>query len=135
MLDFLNNPTAVDFWARHGFVFLFFMFFFPRLTLLFSSVPFGGFFWWLGWIFAPRLLVAILASITYMQTNPILVVISWFWAIGLEGNEKRFAWKIRRHKPIFQRPNFRSENSKRYGDDVIDVEMETQTDHDTKRLS
>ena len=32
----------MDFWDVHGIWFIIFMFFFPRLTLLFSSVAFGG---------------------------------------------------------------------------------------------
>ena len=77
-----------SFWHVHGIFFIFFMFFFPRLTLLFSSVPFGGVLWWLGWIFAPRLLVAILATFNYWQTNPILVVLCWCWALSGESVEK-----------------------------------------------
>lgn len=83
----------VDFWDVHGIFFLVFMFFFPRLTLLFSSVAFGGILWWLGWFIAPRLLVAILATIAYWHINPILVIITWFWAFGGESFEKRGAHK------------------------------------------
>lgn len=79
-----------SFWDNHGIFFLIFITLFPRLTLLFSSVAFGGFFWWLGFIFAPRLLVAILATTAYWQTNPILVVISWFVALSGEAREKTF---------------------------------------------
>lgn len=78
----------MSFWDAHGIWFIIFMFFFPRLTLLFSSVAFGGFFWWLGFIFAPRLLVAILATSAYWQTNPFLVVLTWFWALAGESTEK-----------------------------------------------
>lgn len=83
----------VDFWDVHGLCFIFFMFFFPRLTLLFSSVMFGGFFWWLGWLFAPRLLVAILATIAYWDTNPVLLVFAWLWALSGEGTEKKVVKK------------------------------------------
>ena len=79
----------MDFWDVHGVWFIIFMFFFPRLTLLFSSVAFGGLFWWLGFIFTPRLLVASLATTAYWETNPVLVVLSWVWALGLESAEKR----------------------------------------------
>jgi hypothetical protein len=79
----------MDFWAVHGFWFVFFMCFFPRLTLLFSSVVSGGFLWWLGWVIAPRLLVAILATSAYWDTNPVLVVFTWFWALAGEGTEKK----------------------------------------------
>ena len=78
----------MDFWNEHGIIFIIFMFFFPRFTLFFSSVPFGGLFWWLGFFIAPRLLVAILATTAYWDTNQILVIFTWFWAIGGEGTEK-----------------------------------------------
>jgi len=79
----------ISFWDVHGLFFILFMFFFPRLTLLFSSVATGGLFWWLGWLIAPRLLVAVLATMTYGPTNPVLVAFAWFWAIGGESLEKR----------------------------------------------
>ena len=78
----------MNFWDVHGIWFIIFMFFFPRLTLLFSSVAFGGVLWWLGFIFAPRLLVAILATTAYWHTNTVLVVLTWFWALGGETTEK-----------------------------------------------
>ena len=77
----------MNFWDVHGVWFIVFMFFFPRLTLLFSSVSFGGFLWWLGWLIAPRLLVAILATSVYWHTNTILVVLTWIWALALESCE------------------------------------------------
>ena len=77
-----------NFWNVHGFLFILFMAFFPRLTLLFSSVVSGGFLWWLGWLIMPRLLVAILATTAYWHTNTLLVVFAWFWAIGGESTEK-----------------------------------------------
>ena len=78
-----------NFWDVHGWWFLLSMFFFPRLTLLFSSVLSGGLLWWLGFVFAPRLLVAILATTAYWNTNMILVILTWFWAIGGESFEKK----------------------------------------------
>jgi len=78
-----------NFWDVHGLWFIFFMFFFPRLTLLFSSVLFGGFWWWLGWFLAPRLLVAILATTAYWDTNPVLVVLTWIWSLSGESTEKK----------------------------------------------
>ncbi|RYZ60206.1 MAG: hypothetical protein EOP07_01625 [Proteobacteria bacterium] len=78
----------MNFWDVHGLLFIAFMFFFPRLTLLFSSVATGGILWWLGFIFAPRLLVAILATMAYWTTNPILVVCAWIWALSGETAEK-----------------------------------------------
>ncbi|MBC7659951.1 MAG: hypothetical protein H7249_09610 [Chitinophagaceae bacterium] len=86
-----------NFWDVHGLLFIASMCFFPRLTLLFSSVATGGLVWWLGFIFAPRLLVAILATTVYWQTNTILVVLAWVWALSGETAEKgvvgKRAWK------------------------------------------
>ncbi len=79
---------TVDYWSMHGILFLIAISLFPRLTLLFSNVASGGLFWWLGWFFAPRLLVAFLATISYWRTNPILVIISWLIALGGESSEK-----------------------------------------------
>lgn len=78
----------MDFWAVHGIGFITCMCFFPRLTLLLSGVAYGGLLWWLGLIFAPRLLVAILATTAYWDTNTVLVIITWLWALSGEGAEK-----------------------------------------------
>jgi len=89
MMDTMNTQFgSVDFFKKHGVFFLIFITIFPRLTLLFSSVATGGFLWWLGFFFCPRILVASLATVTYFHTNPILVVISWLVAIGGETMEK-----------------------------------------------
>ena len=88
--------THHDFWQVHGWGFVLAMCFFPRLTLLFSSVASGGFFWWVGWLLTPRLLVAILATSAYWNTNPILVVITWIWMLGGEAAEKAFLSGARR---------------------------------------
>ncbi len=90
MLDLFNTPFGTeDFFVRHGYLFLICIAFFPRLTLLFSSVASGGLVWWLGFIFCPRILVAILATLAYFKTNPILVVIAWIVALSGETLEKR----------------------------------------------
>lgn len=80
---------TTDFFQKHGIFFLIFITLFPRLTLLFSSVATGGVLWWLGWFFYPRLLVAVLATVAYLHTNPILVAISWFVALSGEFAEKK----------------------------------------------
>jgi hypothetical protein len=77
-----------NFWNNHGVFFLFFIAFFPRLTLLFSNVPFGGLLWFLGFFFAPRLLVATLATIAYWNQNPLLVLIAWVICLSGESSEK-----------------------------------------------
>ena len=86
--NFQTQFGTTDFFVRHGIFFLIFITFFPRLTLVVSSVPFGGFLWWLGFFFCPRILVAILATVTYFQVNPFLVVVSWLVAISGEAAEK-----------------------------------------------
>ena len=77
-----------NFWDFHGLLFLVAIAAFPRLTLLFSNVATGGLFWWLAWLFAPRVLVAVLATVAYWNANPILVIIAWLFALGGEGSEK-----------------------------------------------
>lgn len=79
-----------NYWDHHGIFFLFFITFLPRLTLLFSSVSFGGLIWWLGFFFAPRILVASMATIAYWHSNPVLVMVSWLVAISGESGEKYF---------------------------------------------
>jgi len=102
---------TVDYWNIHGFWFLVFISFFPRLTLFFSSVPFGGLFWWLGFIFTPRLLVAVLATVAYWNTNKFLVIASWLIAIGGESSEKYYI-----HRGTFKR------KAPVIGKNVIDAE-------------
>lgn len=71
----------MDFWDVHGFWFVLAMMFFPRLTMLFGTAVLSGFWPWMGWVFAPRLSVAIFATSKYWDTNPVLVAITWFWAL------------------------------------------------------
>jgi len=78
----------INFWSVHGGWFIFFMLFFPRLTLLFATI-WGGWLWWLGLIFLPRFTVAMLATLTYWHTNPTLIIFTWIWAFILELGEKR----------------------------------------------
>jgi hypothetical protein len=82
-----------NFWDVHGVLFIIFMMFFPRLTLLLSGVAWGGLLWWLGWFFAPRLLVAILATFAYWHTNTVLVVLTWIWALCGDSAEKKVVFK------------------------------------------
>ena len=76
----------MDFFTNHSWITLLCLALFPRLTLLFGSFITGGVLWWLGWIFAPHFLVAIL-SLPYWDTNPILVVMAWIIALGGTQNE------------------------------------------------
>lgn len=68
-----------DIITNHGTWFLIGLALFPRITLMVSSVLSGGLLWWLGWIFAPHLLVAFL-SIPFWHSNPVLVIIAWIMA-------------------------------------------------------
>jgi hypothetical protein len=96
-----------NYWDHRGVFFLFFVTLFPRLTLLFSSVASGGVVWWLAWIFAPRILVAVLATLAYWHQNPVLVVISWLVALSGESSEKYVVVK-RPNIPAYRREPFES---------------------------
>ena len=87
-----------EFWAHHGVFFLVSIMLFPRLTLIFGGVATGGLLWWLGLLFAPRLLVAVLATLTYWNQNPVLVAAAWVVALGGESSEK-FAMVRRTRAP------------------------------------
>lgn len=104
----------IDFFENHGYFFLVAIALFPRLTLLISSVPFGGIGWWLGFFFAPHLLVAVLATIHYWHTNPVLVVIAWLVAWGGEVGEKYVLTR-----KVKQRQNFNQ-----YQKETIEAEYE-----------
>lgn len=84
---------AIDFFINHGWIFLISIALFPRLTLIvsgliFHSIEFGGIIWWAGFFLAPRFLVSILATISYWNTNQMLVIASWLIALGGESSEK-----------------------------------------------
>jgi hypothetical protein len=115
MMDiFKMDFGTINFWDKHNVFFLFFIAIFPRLTLLFSSVAFGGFIWWLGFFFCPRILVASLATVAYFHTNPVLVCLSWLIALGGEFFEKR---GIGRSK--FQVRTFRAGPQASYPDEPV----------------
>jgi hypothetical protein len=78
----------MNFWDNHSILFVLAMMFFPRLTMLFATSYGGGLFYWLGWLFLPRVTVAIIATVLYWETNPVLVVLTFLWALCGEGAEK-----------------------------------------------
>jgi len=86
---------AINFWDLHGWFFIFFLFFFPRLTMLFTGIcsVWSGVWFWIGWVLAPRLTVAIMATMVYWHSNMILCIITWLWALGGESTEKKTASK------------------------------------------
>lgn len=78
----------------HGVFFLIGLAMFPLITLLlFSSTPFG-LLAWIGWLFAPHLLVAVLA-LPYWDTHPILVMIAWAMALTGTLGEAGTARRVR----------------------------------------
>ncbi len=79
----------MNFWHVHGILFLIFITFFPRLTMLFAVSVHFGILAWLGWLFVPHILVAILATTYYWHTNPILCIIAWFVALAGTGTEAK----------------------------------------------
>jgi|GEM_PF-401964 len=126
--EFQVDFGLVNYWQNHGLFFLIFLTLFPRLTLLFSSVVSGGFLWWLGWLFAPRLLVAILSTIGYWKTNPVLVIMAWIIALGGESSEKSIV--INRGKPFkFKRTII--VNGKNMGGGNSPYDTDTLNDGDT----
>lgn len=74
---------------------------FPRITLLVGAILdvfiTGGLLWWLGFIFAPHLLVAFLA-IPFWDTNPVLVICAWILALTGTSSEVRTANRKRHHE-------------------------------------
>jgi hypothetical protein len=94
LINYTNIELGhIDYFNKHGWIFLVFISLFPRFTLLFSgllihSIEFGGIFWWASFFLAPRILVATLATVSYWNTNPVLVTLSWLIALGGESSEK-----------------------------------------------
>lgn len=64
--------------------------------MLFAVVTPFGWLAWLGWVFCPHLLVAVLATQRYWDTNPVLVIIGWILAFGGTGSEGAIAKRARR---------------------------------------
>jgi hypothetical protein len=83
----------MNFWETHSVWFVIFMCMFPRLTMLFATTFGGGFWYWVGWLIAPRLTVAIIATMLYGNTNTALVCLTWVWALCGESAEKNAVGK------------------------------------------
>ena len=82
----------MNYWNEYGIWTVLFLALFPRLTLLFGAFASGGLLWWLGWIFAPHILVAVLA-IPFFDSNPVLVIIAWIIALIGTHSESRITKK------------------------------------------
>jgi len=82
------EQSAVSFFDVHpyGIVLLIGLVVFPRLTIfigwLVGYLATGGAWFWLGWFFVPRFLIALIATLSYWNTNPVLVVLSWLFALS-----------------------------------------------------
>jgi hypothetical protein len=87
----------MNFLDHHGIIILCGLALFPRLTLLLASFSTGGLLWWLGWIFAPHLLVAFLA-LPYWHSHPFLVIAAWLLALGGTSGEGAAAKRATRRR-------------------------------------
>ena len=72
----MNSSQPIDYWDKHGACFTLGLIFVPRLALLFCDYEFA-LVDWLLWIFFPRLLVAILGTAYYWNTNSVICIIAW----------------------------------------------------------
>jgi len=81
-----------NFFTNHTMGYLIILSIFPRFGLLFCGIQ-GTIFFWIGWLFLPRVMIAILATLFYSTTNPILVILSWISAFSGESAEKKFSYK------------------------------------------
>ena len=91
----------INFWDVNGCWFILFLLFLPRLTMLVMCGPFSHFIlYWIGWLVAPRLVIAILATSFYWDTNPVLCIFAWLGALGgvkeTEKETKYVVKKVRR---------------------------------------
>lgn len=95
------DDVVISFWDAHTYDWLILvgLALFPRITLLFVGGPASfGVLHWLGWVIAPHLLVAIVATTKYWDTNPILCVIAWFFAFAGTGGEGKAAHRGTRRR-------------------------------------
>jgi hypothetical protein len=83
----------MSFWEAHGLIFLVGLAVLPRITMFF-----GGTVWqfallpppwnvlaWAGFFLTPSLVVAMLATLRYWETNPVLCVVAWLIFLGKFG--------------------------------------------------
>ena len=89
---------AISFWDAHTYdwVVLLGLALFPRITMLFIGGPLAVVQWfgvlhWIGWVVCPHLLVAIVATTKYWDTDPVLCVVAWFFAFAGTGGEGKVA--------------------------------------------
>ena len=100
-----------EFFAAHGqlgWLMLVGLALFPRITLLVVGGPFG-ILGWIGWAICPHLVVAVVATSLYWDTNPVLCVVAWFFAFAGTGGEGRFAHRRIRRRSRRERRGRRDE--------------------------
>ena len=81
-----------SFWQNYNMFHLIGLALFPRLALLFFNFQ-ANILFWFGWLFLPRITIAILATIFYFSTNPLLVILSWLIAFSGESAEKKYSYR------------------------------------------
>ena len=83
--------SKMNFWDVHGVWFIIFLCCFPRLTMLATGIFMSWInpLFFLGWMFVPRITVAILATTCYWNTNSTLCVFTWLWAVWGDSSEKK----------------------------------------------
>ena len=62
---------------------------FPRITMFLIIDPFTSVLSILGFVFLPHLMVAVLATTMYWDTDPLLCVLSWLLALGGSSGEAK----------------------------------------------
>ena len=80
----------MSFWDVHGLIYLIGLAVLPRITLFLSGTVWGFALlptpWpvlaWIGFFVSPSLVIAMLATMRYWDTNPILCVIAWLIFAG-----------------------------------------------------
>ena len=85
-----------NFWSYHTIFLLVGLTFFPRISLFFCNIP-GSLLFWIGWLTLPRIVISINATIYYIESNPLLVILSWIIALGGESAEKKYSYKIKKN--------------------------------------
>ena len=80
----------MGYWDNHGLIFLIGLAVLPRITMFLGGTVWGFALlpppWpvlaWIGFFISPSLVIAMLATMHYWDTNPILCVIAWLLFTG-----------------------------------------------------
>jgi len=88
-MDFLSAHPDNAIWVLLGYAI------FPRITMFFLIDPFTSLLSVLGFIFLPHVMVAVIATTLYWDTDPFLCVLAWIIALGGSGTETKVVTKVR----------------------------------------